>query len=134
MLPIKSFDEISRSDFFNPFFFNWQPIKMEEQVELAEEDKQYIASIELPGYKKSDVNLEIKNGNVQISATRNLEYDDSDKLHRKERGSLSKSFTFTLPESVQSDKVDAKMEDGILKIYLPKNEKAENQTKLITIN
>jgi len=91
------------------------------------EDKEGIAiSVDLPGIVQKDVRLNIDNNVLTLSSDRKLEHEDKkDNYHRIERfyGTFSRSFS--LPNTVNTEKVDAHMENGVLKIYLPKREEAK---------
>ena len=93
-------------------------------VDISETDKAFEIHLAIPGVKKSDVNIAVENDHLTISGERNYENETNDKnFHSRESffGKFSRSFT--LPEMVNVDKIDAKQEDGILKITLPKDEK-----------
>ena len=89
--------------------------------------------MDLPGFKKEDVKVEVKDHTLSIEANRTQEYDESkDKIYRKERRALKRSEFYRLPDNVLENKIQAKVEDGVLRVYLPKKE--ESKPKLISIN
>jgi len=107
----------------------WSPV-----VDIYEEKDNIIVKAELPGIKKEDVSIEIKNNVLTISGERKHEAEKKkENYHRIERyyGKFSRSFT--LPETVQVDKVKASYKDGILEITLPKAEEAKPKSIPITI-
>ena len=84
----------------------------------------------VPGMKKSDFNIEIENQILTISSetrTENEKEDDDSNYTRREFGYASFQRSFTLPESVDDDKIEAKYNEGILNIELPKKEEAKRQ-------
>jgi HSP20 family protein len=88
-------------------------------------EKEYSIKAELPGVNKEDVKVTVVGGVLSISGERKAEKEEKDKkYHRIERSYGSFIRSFTLPEGVSSDKIDAEFKDGILRLHLPKNEKA----------
>ena len=95
-------------------------------VDIAEDDKEYTIKVELPGVNKEDVRVSVEGGVLSISGERKAEKEDTNKkYHRIERTYGSFARSFTLPEGAASDKVSAEFKDGILKVHLPKDEKAK---------
>ena len=83
--------------------------------------------VDLPGFKKDEINVDLQNGYLTIQASKGLDKDQKDqqgRYIRQERyaGACSRSFYVG---DIQPDQVSAKYEDGILKISLPKQEKRE---------
>jgi HSP20 family protein len=99
----------------------WAPL-----VDITEDDKEYIVKAELPELKKDEVKVTVENGELTISGERKFEKEEKGKkYHRIERSYGSFMRSFTLPESVNGDKVAADFKDGVLKVHLPKDEKAK---------
>ena len=97
------------------------------KTDVRETENSYELDIDLPGFKKDEVNVELKNGYLTIQAAKGLDKEEQDKKGkyiRQERyaGACSRSFYVG---DIQPDQVSAKYEDGILKISLPKQEKRE---------
>ncbi|MEG2384872.1 MAG: Hsp20/alpha crystallin family protein, partial [Erysipelotrichaceae bacterium] len=94
--------------------------------------------MELPGYKKEDIKIDLKDGYLNVSATRNVETDEKDKegnVIRQERYSGSCSRSFFVGEQTQQEDIKANFENGELKISLPKQStKKEEEKKFIPIN
>ena len=98
----------------------WSPL-----VDITEDDKEYVVKAELPDIKKEDVKVTVENGQLSISGERKFEKEEKGKkYHRIERSYGSFLRSFTLPETVSGDKVAADFKDGVLKVRLPKDEKA----------
>lgn len=105
----------------------WAP-----RVDITEDDKEYIVEAELPGMKKDEVKVTIENGVLSISGERKAEKEEKGKkYHRVERSYGSFTRSFTLPDTSSADKISADFKDGMLKIHVPKSEKA--QTKPIEV-
>ena len=95
-------------------------------VDIYEDKENIVVKAELPGVKKDEVAIEIKDNILTLSGERKQEQETKkENYHRVERvyGKFSRSFT--LPDSVQVDKVKANYRDGILEIALPKAEAAK---------
>ena len=97
------------------------------KTDVRETDSGYELDIDLPGFKKDEVKLDLKDGYLTISAAKGLDKDEEDKKGRyirQERyaGACSRSFYVG---DVEPDQVAAKYEDGILRISMPKEAKKE---------
>ncbi len=94
------------------------------KTDVRELENTYELDIELPGYKKGDVKLELDDGYLTISATRTSESGEKDakgQYIRRERSTGSCSRTFFVGEALEPKDVAAKFEDGILKLSFPKD-------------
>lgn len=99
----------------------WSPL-----VDISEDEKEYLIKAELPEMKKEDVKLTVQDNVLAISGERKYEKEEKDKkYHRVERAYGSFLRSFTLPEDADGSKVAAEYKDGILKVHLPKSEKAK---------
>ena len=95
------------------------------KTDVRETDSGYELDIDLPGFKKDEVKLDLKDGYLTISAAKGLDRDEKDKQGRyirQERYAGQCSRSFYVGESVKPKDVHAKFEDGILKLSLPKAE------------
>lgn len=77
---------------------------------------------ELPGVKKSDINVSVKRNRVQISGSKNLSSNEDVSVHRRERKSGSFDRTLTVPVEVDPEGVRAEYQDGLLAVFLPRAE------------
>lgn len=103
-------------------------------VDIMEEDRQYKVEAELPGLGKEDVTLEMDEESLVIKASKETANEDKGEGYvRKERGSMSFYRQIHLPEDVDIDQVSAKMEDGVLRIVLPKKNMKESGRKKLDI-
>lgn len=88
---------------------------------ITENDKEYIAQFDIPGVKKGDVKIEMLNNRLTVSGERKEKNEEKDArryLSESYYGSFMRSFT--LPNEVDDNKVDAHYEDGVLIIKVPK--------------
>lgn len=102
--------------------------------EIAEDKEHYLMSFDLPGLKKEDIKIEMKENILTLSGERKPEEraEGLKNVHVFERayGAFKKSFS--LPTTVNAEKIEAQYENGVLKLYLPKTPVA--QSKTIEIN
>ena len=107
----------------------WRGPELEPQIKLdvAEDDKTYTVKAEIPGAKKEDISVSVDGNLVSLSAEVRSEKEEKEgkKVIRSERyyGAVSRSFT--LASEVDMDKAEAKYEDGVLRLTLPKKPGAE---------
>ena len=98
------------------------------KTDVRETEGSYELDVDLPGFKKDEVNVELNNGYLTIEAAKSLDKDDTDKQGRyirQERWSGSCSRSFYVGENVKPEDVHAKFEDGILRLSLPKQEQKQ---------
>jgi len=87
-------------------------------VDLFDDQSNYYVRAELPGVKKEDIKLELDNAVLNVSAERAIQKGDQE-------GIMTLSRSINVAEDIQSDKVQAKLEDGILTVILPKSEEVK---------
>ncbi|MCW3999723.1 MAG: Hsp20/alpha crystallin family protein [Candidatus Bathyarchaeota archaeon] len=101
-------------------------------VDLEDEGKDFRLTVDLPGFKKEDVQVEVADDVVTINAKHTqLENEQKKNYVRHERSAQTFYRRIQLPEAVRSDDSNAKLNDGILEITLPK--KAPKETKKLSI-
>jgi HSP20 family protein len=99
-------------------------------VDVKEEENQYVVLADLPGITKDEVSVLVGDGVLDISAKRQQESEEEKEgFVRKERGYYSFHRRLALPEDADEEGVDAKLEDGVLKLSIPKTKKEEKETK-----
>jgi HSP20 family protein len=99
----------------------WSPL-----VDITEDEKEYVIKAEIPEMKKDDIKISVQDDVLSISGERKYEKEEKGKkYHRVERAYGSFMRSFTLPEDADGSKVNAEYKDGVLKIHLPKSEKAK---------
>ena len=103
------------------------------KTDVQEHDDHYEVDVELPGFQKEDLSLELKDGYLVISAAKSLDHDKTDKKSgryvRRERyaGSLSRSFY--VGTEVKQEDIHAKYENGVLKLLVPRTDAEKPQAE-----
>ncbi|WP_456428861.1 Hsp20/alpha crystallin family protein [Nitratifractor sp.] len=103
-------------------------------VNTRETDDAYYIEVDLPGVKKEDINIDVKDNVLTISGERKIEEErKEDDFYRVESvyGTFERSFT--LPEDVDVDKIEAEAKDGVLTVKIPKAQSVEKTPKKIEI-
>jgi HSP20 family protein len=105
-------------------------------VNIKENPTNYMVSFAAPGLKKEDFKINLENNVLTISSEQKSETEDKKEgeYTRKEYNYQSFMRSFTLPETVESEAIEAKYEQGELTIAIPKKEKAIPAAKQIAIN
>ena len=131
MLPVvygeNMFDDFLENGFFgshNPLFGKNGRNLMKTDIRETDDAKAYRLAIDLPGFKKDEISLDLKDGYLTISAEKGLDKDEEDKkgrVLRQERyaGACSRSFYVG---DVKAEDVKAKYESGVLTVLIPKKE------------
>lgn len=126
-------------DFFDDPFFNSKKERKNElmimQTDIQDKDGKYLISVDLPGYDKENIDVELENGYLTISANTVKENTvDEEGYIKRERYSGNCRRTFYVGENVSEDDIKAKFENGTLKISVPKEEETKkDKKKLIDI-
>jgi len=95
-------------------------------VNISENKERFDVTIAAPGMKKDDFNIDVDGNTLTISAeTREEKEEKENRYTRKEYSYSSFSRSFSLPDGVNKDKIDASYDNGILKLSLPKTEEAK---------
>ena len=97
------------------------------KTDIHENEDDYELDIDLPGFKKEDINLSLENGYLVIEAGKSLEKEKKGKAIRKERYEGSMQRSFYVGEDVKEEDIKAKFEDGVLKLTVPKKEKTSEE-------
>lgn len=120
------------TDFFETDRFigpKWLEREFEQNIPSAnikENGKEFNIEIAVPGFNKSDFKVNVENNILTVSAEKEEEKkEEGEHFTRKEFSYNSFSRSFTLPKSVNEDKVEAKYLDGILKLNIPKKDTAQ---------
>ncbi len=101
-------------------------------VDLEDQGKAFHLTVDLPGFKKEEVDVEVEEDAVTVSAKRSTSEDEKGKNYiRRERSAQTYYRKIALPEAVRSDQANAKLNNGALEVILPKKEPKE--TKKLTI-
>ena len=119
----------------NPFYGKHAKNMM--KTDVRETENGYEVDIDLPGFKKDEINAKLENGYLTVSASKGLDKDEKDKegkYIRQERYAGAMSRSFDVGEELTQEDIKAKYENGILKLSLPKKEaKAVEQKRYIEI-
>ncbi len=94
------------------------------QVDILEQDKSFEIQLALPGMNKDDFSIEMNEGMLTVSGERKFENEKKEKNYRTVEthyGSFSRSFH--LPKDIKAEKIEAKYDNGILHVTVPKDEK-----------
>lgn len=95
-------------------------------VNITEQKDEYQVSLAAPGLKKDDFKIDVDGNMLTISSEKEESKEEKEKsFTRKEYNYSSFSRCFTLPEEINKEKIEAKYEDGVLKIALPRKEEAK---------
>ena len=126
------FDDFFDDDFgMFPMWNNRSPLygkhaKNLMKTDVRETESTYELDVDLPGFTKDEVNVELKNGYLTIQASKGLDKDESDKKGkyiRQERYAGACSRSFYVGKGVEPEEIGAKFENGILEISVPKETK-----------
>ena len=102
------------------------------KTDVRELDNGYEIIVDLPGFKKDEIEVQLDNGYLNISAAKGLDKDESDKKGkyiRKERYAGAMSRSFYVGDHITEDDIHAKFENGILQLDVPKKESKAVETK-----
>ena len=121
------------SDFepFERFFSSWPAIPA---VDLVEKEGEFAITAELPGLDEKNVEVKLANGTLTISGEKKDEREDKDKdcyFSERRYGAFKRSFR--VPDGVDTDKIEAAFDKGVLTIRLPKTVEAQKAEKKIDI-
>lgn len=121
-------------EFFNDSFFPaFSSAGASMRADIRDTEKEYIIEAEIPGARKEDIKLDLRDDVLTISVEHNEQVNEErDNFIRKERryGSFSRSFYV---DNVKPEGVTAKYEDGILSVNLPKSDENNNKRHKIDI-
>ncbi len=142
MFPALMNDTMFSDLFDDPFFEGWRNMDRAAacdpnmsagmmSTDVRETDKGYMVDIDMPGFKKDDISLDLQNGYLTVSAHRNSSHEDKDdngRWLRRERYAGSCSRSFYVGEDVKDSDIHASYKDGTLCLEMPKP-KAQQQVE-----
>jgi HSP20 family protein len=124
-----------RSGFdLEPFSRSETSFGLAPAVDVAEKEKQYEITAELPGIDPANVELKLANGVLTLKGEKQEEKEEKDKdyyLSERRYGSFVRSFR--LPEGVDAERIDARFDKGVLTVIVPKTAEAQKKEKKIEI-
>ena len=137
MLPVRRNADSWLPDIFNDFFNNSCMERANytaPAINVIENEKEYEVELAAPGLAKEDFQIHIDGeGNLQIAMEKKNEQKEGHKHGRYLRREFSYekyAQTLLLPDDVDQEKIEAKMENGVLNIHLPKREKVQQEEKV----
>lgn len=130
--PVTDIDDLFRNMSLRPMLRDFEA-SPEIRMNVKEDEKAYLVSAEIPGVKKDDIEISVEGNQVTIQAeVKRDETRESAKEIHSERF-VGKSYrAFTLPQEIDSNKCEAKYDNGVLTLTLPK--KSNGQSTRVAIN
>ena len=106
-------------------FADWAP-----SVDIEEKEDKYLIKADLPGVEKDDIEVKLENGVLSIRGEKRTETETGEgtKHHRRERFHGTFARSFTLPDAVKLEDIDASYRDGVLSLTIPKAENVKPKT------
>jgi HSP20 family protein len=133
--PLREFESLSNrlqrmfDDFSGDFHSQFNP-----KIDISEDKEKIYVDVEVPGMKKEDIKISLQDNILTVSGEKRFENKENEKsYYRTERSYGSFSRSFTLPAEIDRDKVEAKFEDGILKINMSKSQPKKANERQIEI-
>ena len=118
------FEELMNDEFFNGRR-NQTQRALQPAVDVREDKEAYHIEAELPGFKPEHVDVNVDNGVLTVTAERRFEKRDEEKGYQRiERRYGTFRRSFTLPDSVNAEQIDATLQEGVLTVRIPKRENA----------
>jgi len=131
------FDSLTKRFFGDDDFFRFTPsVLMTERndvgrTNILNKDNKYIVQMSVPGFKKDDIDINVEDDVLTISSEfENSNEENNDNFYRKEFVKSSFTRSFYIPDDVDSEKIDAFMEDGILNVSFTKMELKKKDNKI----
>lgn len=133
--PFREMDNFERHFFDSPFFGTSSSSMAGFNTDITDEGDSYKLTADLPGFEKGDINIDINDNTLTLSAERHSEFEKEDKKGkyiRVERsyGSYSRSFDLT---GIKDDEIEAKYDNGVLTLVLPKKDEIKPVSRRLEI-
>lgn len=104
------------------------------RADISETDTRYEISVELPGIDEKDIELDLSEGTLTLSAEKREEHEEKKKnYHLSERSYGSVWRSFQVPDGVDTDKIKADFSKGVLRVVLPKSKEAKEKQRRIPV-
>ena len=122
---VSLFDRLFNNDMFNRDFSETNTTL--PSVNIKETEDEFGVEVAVPGFNKNDFNIELNNNELTISSEKKDENEqkDGERYTRREFSYQSFRRTFTLPNTVDGEKISAQYKDGVLHVNIPKREEAK---------
>lgn len=114
------------NDWLQPYSFENKQLPA---VNIQEMDQAFLVELVAPGLKKEDLQVEVEKDVLSIASEAEGKTEETGRYTRKEYNFASFRRTFSIPESVDSKKIDALYSEGVLTVTLPKREEAVQEAK-----
>ena len=117
-------DDFWGRDYY-PARYNSNGFKSVPAVNIAEGDNEFTIEVAAPGFEKKDFKIDLDNDRLTIASAREANKEENNERYTRREFNFNEfSRTFTLPETVDGEKITAKHNDGILYVHIPKREEA----------
>ncbi len=132
-------DDWNLEDVFNEFFgpAHLEKRNMSMKTDVKEDENQYELDIDMPGFKKEEISVTLKNGYLSVSAKNERKFEqgekDSKNYVRRERSYVA-SRNYYVGDKVREEEISAKYENGVLSLIVPKEKPKEITTHKIKID
>ena len=133
LVPRRNFDLFD--DFFDDNFFNKKEKNL-MKTDIKEKKDKYVIEMDLPGFEKENIKIELNNGYLTISGKQENKIDEEEEKYvHKERFYGECTRSFFVGDNIKEEDIDAEFKNGILKIDIPKKEEQKElpETKQIEI-
>ena len=129
LMPRRDFDLFD--DFFRDDFFNGKEKNSLMKTDIREGENSFIVDVDLPGYNKEDIKIDVTNGYLTINAKTSNEVNDKEKgkYVRRERFIGECSRSFYVGDDVKQDEIKASFKNGILSLEIPKVDEKEKEAE-----
>jgi len=101
-------------------------------VNVFRKGDDFVVITEVPGIKKSDLEIQVKGNTIRVAGTKPVAYSEKASLHRRERLAGRFDRAITIPVEIDADKATAEFHDGILALYLPRAERDKPRSIKLT--
>jgi HSP20 family protein len=101
-------------------------------VNVFRKGDDFVVITEVPGIKKSDLEIQVKGNTIRVAGTKPVAYSEKASLHRRERLAGRFDRAITIPFEIDADKATAEFHDGILALYLPRAERDKPRSIKLT--
>ena len=101
-------------------------------INVFQQGDSLVAIVELPGVKKSDLDIQAKDNTIRISGKKAVSFPEKVSLHRRERLSGSFDRTLTVPMQIEATAIKAEYRDGVLALFIPRAESDKPRSIAIT--
>lgn len=129
MIPRKRNEFNLFEDIFDDPFFEKRDSKL-MRADIKEKGENYVIDVDLPGYEKENIEIELENGYLKVTAKVNKDIDDeNEKYIHKERFYGECSRSFYVGDNIKEEDIKAGFKNGILSLTVPKNEQKKIEEK-----